>query len=201
MAVGSKFARWLTGVRHATARLDADQSCGDEQRSSDADLDRFELLRKQLEQQAYFTSLMEMTCAEVMRTPVTSVTGDQTTGDALNLLDGRRIKLLPVIDSRHRLIGVVTRTDLQPFHPSIRIVSQGNDTTGAAQRERKRLPVRSVMSTAVARVDAATPVADVITRFMARGHHHMPVVRDDKNLVGMLTQLDIVAIMCRKAAF
>jgi CBS-domain-containing membrane protein len=57
------------------------------------------------------------------------------------------------------------------------------------------------MSTAVARVDAATPVADVITRFMARGHHHMPVVRDDKNLVGMLTQLDIVAIMCRKAAF
>ncbi|WP_160110154.1 CBS domain-containing protein [Caballeronia choica] len=120
---------------------------------SDANLDRFELLRNQLEQQVY-RSPMEMTCAEVMRRPVTGVTRNETSGDALNLLDKHRIKLLPVIDSRHCLIGVITRTDLQPFHLSIRAVSQGNDTTGASERESRRLSVRGVMSTAVATVDA-----------------------------------------------
>jgi CBS-domain-containing membrane protein len=201
MAVGSKFTRWLGGVRDATAQLDGGHSFRDESGVSDVDLDRFEVLRMQLQQQVYFRSLMEMTCAEVMRTPVMNVTGNQTIGDALNLLDKNRIKLLPVVDSGHRLIGVVTRTDLQPLHPSVRTVSRGRDATEGAERERRRLLVRSVMSSAVATVDAATPVADVIPRFMAKGHHHMPVVLDDKKLVGLLTQSDIVAVMCRKRVF
>jgi CBS-domain-containing membrane protein len=121
MAAGSKFARWLTGIRDATAQLDAGHSFRGERGAPDVDLDRFELLRKQLDQQVYFRSLMEMTCAEVMRTPVISVTGDQTIGDALNLLDQRRIKLLPVVDSAHRLIGAARALIFNRFNPASRL--------------------------------------------------------------------------------
>lgn len=196
MAVGSSFTRWLTSVRRATAQLDAGHSFRNGLHTSGLDPDRVELLRERLEQQAYFRRLMEMTCGEVMRTPVTSVTGDQTIGEALGLLDKRRVKLLPVIDAEHRLVGVVTRADLQPLATGIR-----SDVTDQAERERRALPVRSVMSTAMTTVDAATRVADVIHRFTAKGHHHMPVVLDDNELVGMLTQSDIVAVMCRRREF
>ena len=76
-----------------------------------------------------------MTCAEVMRMSVMSVTGDETIGDALNLLDKRRIKPLPVLDSGHRLIGV----DLQPLHPRVRRFP-GEVDRRRAQRERRQLP-------------------------------------------------------------
>jgi len=200
MAVSSNFTRWLTGVRRAAAQLDVGHSFLDETCTPAADSDRVALLREQLEQQVFFRRLMEMTCVEVMQVPVTSVTDDQTIGSALNLLDKRRVKLLPVIDTRGRLIGVVTRADLQPLHPSVRGVAVERSAIEAAERERRRLPVRSVMSTEVTTVNAATRVAEVIPRFTARGHHHIPVVLDDNKLVGMLTQSDIVAIMCRRKA-
>jgi CBS domain-containing membrane protein len=156
------------------------------------------LLREQLEQQVFFRRLMEMTCAEVMRAPVTSVTESQSIADALNLLDKRRVKLLPVIDAGDHLIGVVTRADLQPLDPTIHGVPLERSAIEETERKRRQLPVSSVMSTDVATVGAATRVADVIPRFTAQGHHHIPVVLDDKKVVGMLTQSDIVAMMCRR---
>ncbi|SAL77580.1 CBS domain-containing protein [Caballeronia telluris] len=200
MTVSSNFTRWLTEVCRAAAQIDFGHSFYDETCEPAVDSDRVALLREQLEQQVFFRRLMEMTCVEVMRVPVMSVTDDQSIGRALALLNKQRIKLLPVIDARARLIGVVTRADLQPLHPSVRQGAVERSAIEAAERERRRSPVRSVMSTEVTTVNAATKVAEVIPRFTARGHHHIPVVLDDAELVGMLTQSDIVAIMCRGKA-
>jgi len=34
---------------------------------------------------------------------------------------------------------------------------------------------------------------------MNKGHHHLPVVQGDGQVVGILTQADIVAVMCGQA--
>lgn len=200
MAGSSNFTRWLTGARRTAAQLDVGHAFRDEAGPSAVAPDRVALLREQLEQQLFFRKLMEMTCAEVMRAPVTSVNETQTIDNALNLLDRQRVKLLPVIDTRGRLIGVVTRADLQPLQPTIRSVPLERSATEGTERERRQSPVCNVMSTDVATVGATTRVAEVIPRFTAQEHHHIPVVLDNKRLVGVLTQSDIVAMMCLRTA-
>lgn len=191
MSAQFDFSRWLAGLRRATELLDARQFLQGRSQPCQPDMVRLEKLRDHFEQQAHFRMLMELTCADVMRSPVTSVTGDQRIEDALALLDRRRIKLLPVVKAGNRLIGVVTRVDLDPMGH----IGHGSRSDRAA-REWRLSPVRSVLSTAVVTVAATTLVADVLPLFTSKGHHHLPVVLDDDEVIGMLTQSDIVGIMC-----
>ena len=38
----------------------------------------------------------------------------------------------------------------------------------------------------------ALPALDLLPLFSAQGHHHLPVISEDKRLVGVLTQTDLV---------
>src|SRR5690242_15488084 len=53
-----------------------------------------------------------MKVAELMRTTITTVTPDTLLGDAVTTLADSHISGLPVIDSRERLIGVLSTTDV-----------------------------------------------------------------------------------------
>lgn len=53
-----------------------------------------------------------LTARELMTTPAITVPSETTIAEAAQLLDQHRIKWLPVVDERERLIGVVSRRDL-----------------------------------------------------------------------------------------
>jgi CBS domain-containing membrane protein len=152
-------------------------------------------LLDQLRQQAYLQDLLRLTCAQVMRAPPVTVRVDDTIGAALKLLDTHHIKLLPVVGADGRLEGVVTHVDLQPLDEVLPFLKLASDAT-APENERRARPVSSVMSVDVRRVDASAPLTDVIPLFSAKGHHHLPVVDEGGRVVGVLTQADIMKIMC-----
>ncbi|MBN3756662.1 CBS domain-containing protein [Paraburkholderia sp. Tr-20389] len=149
----------------------------------------------ELHRQAYLHELLRLTCADVMRTPPVTVSVDETIGSALKTLDAHHIKLLPVVDAQGRLKGVVTHVDLQPLDEVLPFLKLASDTT-APESERREWPVTTVMSAHVQYVDLLTPLTEVIPLFTRNGHHHLPVVEEGGRVVGMLTQADILKLMC-----
>lgn len=66
-------------------------------------------LLRQTPRQAESIHLRQRTAAEVMSSPVVTVTEDATLMDALRLLLAHHIKRLPVVDAQGRLVGLVGR--------------------------------------------------------------------------------------------
>ncbi|CAN7700172.1 CBS domain-containing protein [Caballeronia sp. LjRoot29] len=196
MPVQKDFSQWLARIC-STGTAESGDLHHDKPFKSPPDSARLDLLRNNLLRQAQLRMLLALTCAEIMHAPVISVTADQTIGEAVNLLNSHRIKLLPVVDSLQRLIGVVTRADIEPTRRPLQVVRPRLGQGEAAECERCQLPVANVMATAVVSIDAVTPLAEIISSFTSKGHHHLPVVSEDKVLLGMLTQSDIVALMYR----
>ncbi|SEJ57556.1 CBS domain-containing protein [Paraburkholderia diazotrophica] len=182
------------GATDDRAKGDGEANRGD--RSAREQQDDRRAALGELQRQAYFQQLLRLTCADVMRKPPVTVTVDDTIGAALKVLDSHHIKLLPVVDAEGCLKGVVTHVDLQPLDAVLPFLKLASDTT-APESERRQRPVTTVMSRQVRCVAETTPLTDVIRLFTQKeGHHHLPVVDDDGRVVGVLTQADIMKIMC-----
>lgn len=52
------------------------------------------------------------TCREVMHVPAETIAPDATIGEAAALLRARKIGCLPVVDSDHKLVGMITTSDV-----------------------------------------------------------------------------------------
>jgi CBS domain-containing membrane protein len=169
----------------------ADES---ERRAPDKRDERRALL-DELQRQAYLHELLQLKCADVMRKPPVTVSVGDTIGGALTVLDAHHIKLLPVVDAEGRLKGVVTHVDLQPLDEVLPFLKLASATT-APERERREWPVTTVMSNHVRYVEADTRLTDVIPLFTKNGHHHLPVLGEGGRVVGVLTQADIMKVMC-----
>ncbi|ACC72833.1 CBS domain-containing protein [Paraburkholderia phymatum] len=193
----SSVLHWCFGAQQHVGRdhgrSDGTDSPDDAERCSPQDERR--ALLGELQRQAYLHELLRLTCADVMRTPPVTVSVDETIGGALKTLDAHHIKLLPVVDTHGRLKGVVTHVDLQPLDEVLPFLKLASDTT-APESERREWPVTTVMSAHVRYVDVLTPLTEIIPLFTTNGHHHLPVVEEGGRVVGMLTQADILKLMC-----
>ncbi|MPW16392.1 CBS domain-containing protein [Paraburkholderia sp. CNPSo 3157] len=182
------------GAADDRAKGDGETSRGD--RSAREQQDDRRAALGELQRQAYFQQLLRLTCADVMRKPPVTVTLDDTIGAALKVLDSHHIKLLPVVDAEGCLKGVVTHVDLQPLDAVLPFLKLASDTT-VPESERRQRPVTTVMSRQVRCVAETTPLTDVIPLFTQKeGHHHLPVLGEGGRVVGVLTQADIMKIMC-----
>lgn len=201
MSIQNDFSQWLARICGAVVEAGSSKLHQEKPSEVDSEAASLDLLRDHLRRQAHLRRLLALTCIEVVRASVISVTPDQTVGKAVDLLSKHKIKLLPVVDGEKQLIGVVTRTDLEPMRCSVGIVGPKLGRGEGLGSERRRLPVGGVMSTAVVSIDAATPLSEIIPIFTSKGHHHLPVVSKNNKLLGMLTQSDIVALMYRNSVF
>ena len=55
-----------------------------------------------------------------------------------------------------------------------------------------KAPLAQAWSTMQRMQIKALPSLDLLPLFSAQGHHHLPVISEDKRLVGVLTQTDLV---------
>lgn len=146
---------------------------------------------------AYARSFSELQCADIMTSDAVSVSSDTTAAAAWRLLERHRIKALPVIDDMRRVVGIVTRTDFvgrTAFGlrgPRSRRLSLWRDPS-----EGRR--VDDLMTPNVRTVDGSLPVAELIPVFAHYGHHHIPVVDDERRLIGMITQADLIGGLHRQ---
>jgi CBS domain-containing membrane protein len=195
--------RTETGVRSPAAspgftREDLEAVLGRRNELLDIDPADLESLLLEIQLQSYVRSFSGLSCADIMSSPVVSVTSGTTVAAAVATLRRHGIKALPVVDDRAFVIGIVTQADIA------RNMAAGKLRALATVIERwfaspgSALTVASIMTTDVSTVGVATSIAKLVPIFAAYGHHHIPVLDTHEKLAGMITQADLILGLYRQ---
>lgn len=112
-----------------------------------------------------------------MTTDVITLGPENTLGEAREILLGKHIHHIPIVEGR-KLVGMVTSWDIFKL--------------GKSAEEYKDMKVKEIMTTKVATLDPDQhlgAVAEVLTRHL---FHAVPIVNDHHELLGIVTSTDIV---------
>lgn len=112
--------------------------------------------------------------------------GDKISDARAALADGR-LHHLPVLDGR-RLVGIISTTDLLEFGFAPR---DSHDNVDDYLDEHFR--IEQVMQTSVVTIPSNSTVRDAAEALTTGSLHAVPVVKDDGELVGIVTSTDIVS--------
>lgn len=168
----------------------------------DVSRDDLEMLLQDAEMEGYRRRMGEILCSDVMSGDPVSVEFGTPLREAWELMRGRQIKALPVIDRSRRLVGIVTLAD---FMRHARIDRQ-HDIGGRLRalirpdgRTHSDKPevVGQIMTRQVRVASAERHVAELMPLFAEGGHHHIPIIDAAGRLVGMITQSDFVRALYR----
>lgn len=122
-----------------------------------------------------------------MSSPAITVTAETPFQDALKLMQTRKIRRLPVVDSANRLVGIVSERDLLHASPS--------PATSLSVWELNyllwRLTVREIMTEKVVAVAPTTPLVEAARLMVEKKIGGLPVVDEQGRIVGVITETDI----------
>jgi CBS domain-containing membrane protein len=151
----------------------------------------------QVEAQAYRRRFGEMVCKDIMRTDVVAVDFGTHLEEAWRILHTHKLKALPVLDRGRRVVGIVTPIDFMEhagvetyvgFKGKLRHLLSRSGQTHSSKPE----VVGQIMSTKVWMAEGNKPIVDLLPLISEHGLRHIPVVDDERRLIGMLTQADMV---------
>ncbi len=189
-----------------TARFseaDLDAVLGRYNQVLDVSRDDLRSLLEQAEMQSYRRRLDEILCEDIMSREPVSVAYGTSLQDAWALLRQRHIKALPVVDRAMRIVGVVTLADFMKggeldLHAGwtgrLRSLIRPSTTTHTDKPE----SVGQIMTRHVRVASADRPISELVPMFADTGHHHIPIIDAQRRLVGIITQSDLVAALCRR---
>lgn len=148
-------------------------------------------------QQAHSEKLGHLRCGEVMTQPAIHTHADAELRVIWRLFEKRRIRGIPIVDAQQRIEGIVTITDFIRHASKL----EGADLPAKLAQLRKPAAGRAldkpevagqIMTTAVITAHESDRLSDLVQVFSRHGIHHLPVVNDSEQLVGMLTRGDIM---------
>lgn len=142
---------------------------------------------------------------DIMRHDVVSVASDQTIQDVAEALTKRSIHGVPVIDRDSTVVGIVTESDFfmkdrASLHiPSFMDIMQKTmvakalgDTDRATIDRVLSARVRDIMTAECMTVYEGTPLHDLLQIFATTHFKTIPVVDDQRRLVGVVTVMDML---------
>lgn len=136
-----------------------------------------------------------LVCRDIMTPEPVTVDFRAPLAEAWRLMQRMQIKALPVVDLNRQVTGILTQGDvLRHAGHEIRVaelkrpVAEANASVGFAEG----VTVGQAMTRQVRVASASSPALDLLPLFSSQGHHHLPVIDEDKRLVGILTQTDLV---------
>jgi CBS domain-containing membrane protein len=139
---------------------------------------------------AYQRNLGNLLCADIMSAQPVAVPFGMVIHDAWPLMHQHRIKALPVIDRHRHLVGIVTQADFWRH--------AGLKQPAARQALASRVDVvGQIMTRKVQVASADRHVIELIPLFSKGGHQHIPIIDADKQLVGIVTQSDLLRALYR----
>ncbi|MES2037113.1 MAG: HPP family protein [Pseudomonadota bacterium] len=168
----------------------------------DISRDDLESLFLQTEMHAYRRRFGEISCADIMSRDVITAEYGTTLEEAWTLLRQHRIKALPVIDKARRVIGIVTLVDFmknanldvyEKFDEKLRQMLRRTRLMHSTKPE----VVGQIMSHPVRTARHDMHIVELVPLLSDQGLHHIPIINDERRLIGMLTQSDLVAALYR----
>jgi len=120
-----------------------------------------------------------MKASEIMTKNPRVVTPDTSVQEAARLMQSEDTGVLPVVESHgmRRVVGVITDRDI-----ALRVVAEGRSTA----------TVRDAMSTGVRTAKQDDDLKDVMKLMASEQVRRVPIVDDRGELVGIVSQADIV---------
>ena len=119
-----------------------------------------------------------------------TITADVSVPQALHLMRDKKVRRLPVLDGRGKLVGIVSDKDLLHASPS--------PATSLAVWEMNellaKLKVEKVMTREVISVSGDTPLEEAARIMSDRKIGGMPVM-EDQSLVGIITETDLFKVL------
>lgn len=142
---------------------------------------------------AFQRTLGDLRCSDVMSKPPLVVEASVSLKDAWALMRSQQVKALPVVDAHRLVVGIVTVADFMRL-------ANLDMHEGLGQRLRTLVMGRSgqpasvgeIMSHPVQVIGEQQHAMDLVPLFSQGGHHHIPVVDTRQQLVGIITQTDLV---------
>ena len=170
----------------------------------DVSRDDLKALLVETQLRAYERKLTQMRCADIMSRNLVTVALDTPLQQAWMLLRERRIKALPVVDKSMHIVGIITLADFmraaeldvyEGFGDKLRKLVRTTTSVFSSKPEM----VSQIMTRNVRVASMGRYLVELLPLFGSTGHHHIPIVDEDKRLVGMITQSDLVTVLGRAA--
>lgn len=144
----------------------------------DIDRNDLEQIVRQVEQQALMRTHGDLLCRDLMSRDVVSVGADDTSERARQLLLDHKVRVLPVLDADQRLVGTVGLRELAQATGSV-----GDHASAAVTA----VPEQSAMR---------------LVPILSDGHKHAAIIVDDeRHVLGLITQTDLLAALARQVLF
>lgn len=119
-----------------------------------------------------------------------SVSADASALEALERMQDRGIRHLPVVDGAHRVVGVLSIDDLRaalPFEVSLRVPASGAQAESA-----REWCVGDLMTHAPVTLQESDPLAAAAERMAERRIGCLPIVDAKGRLAGVLSETDLL---------
>jgi CBS domain-containing protein len=150
------------------------------------------------------------TVSDEMSRDVVWLQANDSVLDALVMMEREHVTALPVVDEQERCVGIVSATDLiTAARQIVELLSQIAKTEVGSERDKltSRLvdngfttgKVGDLMRTPAKVVAADSTLAKAGRRMLRRRIHHLPVTNDQKELVGIISTMDLMAAFLKAA--
>ena len=127
---------------------------------------------------------------EMMSTPVTTLTPENSVLDAKRLMEKKDIRHIPVVNHKQKLVGIFTRSDLFAVMDSS-VYHLPNEMQEAQEAE---ILLADAMRTKVATASVHTSVRDAAQFLVTRKYGCLPIMHEER-VVGIVTEGDFVKAM------
>ncbi len=158
-----------------------------------------EQLYHQAQLHAYKRKSGEIRCGDIMSRDLLTIGPNSAVAAAWQLLRKHNISMLPVTDPQQQLLGVVSTTDflknLQVPHywGMLRHVNQLLLKNRHNKQYKRK--VAEIMLTKISVAHEDDHIAALVPMLSDQGLHHIPVLNTQQQLVGVITQSDLIAAL------
>ncbi|QEG39800.1 CBS domain-containing protein [Roseimaritima ulvae] len=139
---------------------------------------------------------------DVMSSDVVTLRVNDTVHSALVLMGENRVSALPVVDKQNRCVGILSTSDLVDmtrdvdddlYHLDLVDPTSRRFLLDKLAHSMGAEPVQSFMSEAVNTVGADTTLGHAARLMLHNQVHHLPVIDDQEQLIGIISTMDVLA--------
>jgi len=142
----------------------------------------------------------DICCSDIMTRDITSVEYGTEVEDAWQLIQTKKLKAIPVVDSANRVIGIITWHDFFKYinlnaYDSLQDQFRRFIRRTTKVETNKPEAVGHIMSQFVVTLPETTHIAELIPLMSLQGHRQIPIINKEHRLVGMVYQANLVAAL------
>ncbi len=142
----------------------------------------------------------DICCADIMVRDIISVDYGTEVEDAWQLIQTKKLKVIPVVDNSNRVIGIITWHDFFKHinlnaYDSLQEQFRRFIRRTANIETNKPEAVGHIMTQSVITLPETTHIVELIPLMSLQGHRQIPIINKEHRLVGMVYQANLVAAL------